>query len=85
MNIQIECLFCRTQYGLRVEVMESLEDMFFDFLEVTQSTIGDYKYQQWIRYFKKYASFRTTCYNCYEKLEIAYRANRRKIRKMNKI
>ena len=61
--------------------MENIEDMFFDFLGVTGSTIGDYNYQDWISFFKRYASYRTTCYNCYESLEVAYRAERRKFRK----
>lgn len=44
MNIQSECLFCRSQYQLRVECMENLEDLFYDFLTETKARIGDFNY-----------------------------------------
>lgn len=35
LNIAAECLFCRYTYGLQVELLQSLEDMFFAYLRET--------------------------------------------------
>jgi len=84
-NIQSECLYCRSQYGLRVELMENLEDVFYDFLTESHSTIGDFNYQQWQLYFRRHSTYRTTCYNCHEKIEVAHRKRRREVRHREKI
>jgi len=75
LNIQSECLFCRYRYGLQVELMQSLEDMFFDYLELVGATVANYDYIKWIRHFKKEARYRTTCISCTEKIEMVHNFN----------
>ena len=84
-NIQSECLFCRSQYGLKVEIMESLEDLFYAYLQESGETIGNYNYQMWVKYVTKKATYRTSCYTCYEKIEVGYRLERKRIRKQERI
>lgn len=33
LNLATECLYCRYTYGLQVELLQSLEDMFYDYLK----------------------------------------------------
>jgi hypothetical protein len=65
--------------------MENIEDIFYDFLSESKATIGDFNYQQWQLYFKRHATFRTTCYSCHEKIEVAHRKERKRLRKRERI
>ena len=68
MNMREECDFCGYTLGLYVELVPSLEDIFFEFIEETSSNIHNYPYQQWMSYFKLQAEYRTTCIECQEKI-----------------
>jgi len=51
---------------LKVELIQNIEDIFFNFLEDTGYTMLDYEMFDWQAYFKEVASFRTICINCSE-------------------
>ena len=68
LNLASECQYCGTIYGLQVELLQNIEDMFNIFLVDTGEIkkMPNYKYQKWIRWFKERAEFRTTCMDCIE-------------------
>ena len=64
MNRRDECDFCGYTLGLYVELVPSLEDIFFEFIEENGCEIANYPYMAWITYFKLQAVYRTTCVEC---------------------
>ena len=46
-NLTNYCIFCRLSFGLKVELIQNMEDIFFDFLEATGCTITDYEEYEW--------------------------------------
>jgi hypothetical protein len=71
-NIASECLYCRYTYGLQVQLIESIEDMFYAFLRETGQQLNSFKHEQWIRYFKNHAHYRTVCHECNVLIEDRY-------------
>lgn len=76
-NIASKCQFCDYRFGLFVELIPSLEDMFFDFLDSVDgpcdcepqckiNTVENFNYQAWMAYFKDNAVYRTACMDCIE-------------------
>jgi len=61
LNIFPECLYCRYKYGLQVELLQNLEDMFYAFLSESGSTINNYVHEVWMNYFRVHARYRTVC------------------------
>ena len=80
LNIQPECLFCRNEYGLQVELVQSLEDMFFDYLNENNLTLDTYDYRLWMKHFREEARYRTLCTVCYDKLEQVHKYLKKKAR-----
>jgi len=68
-NIDEECIFCRTHFGLRVELIQNIEDMFFMFLRETKANFLRYKPHRWVQWFEEHAAFRTVCLECAEEIE----------------
>lgn len=74
------CIYCGLSFGLKVELIQNIEDIFFDFLEDTGYSILDYDVFDWQAYFKEVASFRTICINCSEAIVRANKlANQEKL------
>mmetsp|Transcript_30594 Transcript_30594/g.46934 ORF Transcript_30594/g.46934 Transcript_30594/m.46934 type:complete len:150 (-) Transcript_30594:158-607(-) len=80
LNLQDECLYCGTMFGLQVELMQNIEDFFREFLQKSGEKMPKYNFQKWIRYFKENATFRTICAECAEMINDYHRKLRRKTR-----
>jgi hypothetical protein len=72
-NLAPECLYCRYTYGLNVELIQNIEDMFYAFLSKSGKSITAYSHEQWMNYFKKNARYRTTCQECKALIEDRHR------------
>ena len=75
------CLFCRTTSGLKVEIVNNIEDLFYKFLRQKKQNMITYKIVDWQRFFAKNGSTRTLCLSCQSKIE-AFNADLK--RKLNK-
>jgi hypothetical protein len=64
------CLYCRTIYGLKVELIQNIEDLFNQFLHIKKQNLVQYKIVDWQRYFAKNASTRTICQDCHREIEL---------------
>lgn len=84
-QLETECQFCGSLYGLQVELMESLEDVFYAFLKESDQTVLHYKWDQWFFYFMRHTSYRTLCTDCHDQLVEHYRMERKKVRRAEKI
>lgn len=60
------CIYCGLSFGLKVELIQNIEDLFYNFLIDTDEDIMNYHVFDWQEYFKEVASFRTICINCSE-------------------
>lgn len=60
--------------------MQSLEDMFFDYLNENNLTIANYNYFDWMKHFKTVARYRTLCFDCLEVLQNYHRKEQKKVR-----
>ena len=72
-NLETECLYCQQQYGLTCELIESIEDMFFNYINETGETVLQFDFNKWMVHFRKHSSFRTVCFECYEQMELEYK------------
>ena len=80
LNIETECLYCKYTYGLRVELLQSIEEMFYSFLRKTQSTVESYEHELWMKFFIQHARYRTVCTECANLIETLYRKAQKKNR-----
>lgn len=64
------CLYCRTVYGLKVELMQNVEDLFFSFLKKRKTDLLNYKIVDWQKYFIRNCSTRTLCHDCHREIEV---------------
>ena len=72
-NLETECLFCKQEYGLTCELIESIEDMFFNYIKETGESVLAFNFNKWLIHFRKHATFRTVCFECYEQMGIEYK------------
>ena len=47
--------------------------MFFEYLKERGETVANYDFGKWIIYFRRNATFRTICYDCYDQIELNYK------------
>ncbi len=78
------CLFCRTTYGLKVELIQNIEDLFYQFLKHKQASVINYKIVDWQRYFVKHASTRTICQDCHREIEIYHQKVKKNLREQER-
>lgn len=64
------CLFCRTTQGVKVEIINNVEDLFYRFLKAKKQNLVSYKIVDWQRYFVKKGSTRTICTSCHRGIEL---------------
>jgi len=83
LHIEDECLYCGATAGLSGELLQDIEELFHAFLRDTGEArnLPHYKYQQWIRYFKSHAQFRTLCAECAELIADYHRKLKRRARR----
>lgn len=60
-NMDTQCLYCGSTFGLMVQCIQNIEDTFHEFLKLTGYRMSNYKVSDWQRYFKAVTSFRTVC------------------------
>ena len=84
-QLESECQFCGNIYGLNVELIESLEDVFFEYLAKSGRTVGNYVWDEWFFYFKRNTTYRTLCGDCADELAAHYQIYRKKVRRREKI
>ena len=84
-QLETECQFCGSLYGLQVELLESLEDVFYDFLRESGQTLSKYAWHEWFFYVKRNTSYRTLCTDCHDQLVENYQMERKKVRRAEKI
>ena len=84
-QLETECQFCGNQYGLQVELLESLEDVFYQYLEESGETVRNFRWHRWFVYFQSHSSYRTLCSDCHDELEANYVMQRKKLRRAEKI
>ena len=70
-NLKERCILCRSRFGLQCQMIESIETMFFRFINITQedSLHKNWNRQKWIAYVGQNAHFRTICLVCLKKCE----------------
>ena len=63
------CQFCPKTWSLRCEIMENIEDLLKEFVifDKKQSMVN-WDIASWQNFFIKHAKFRTTCFQCTEKI-----------------
>jgi hypothetical protein len=69
LHLEAQCQYCGYTYGLLVELIQSIEDMFYTFLKKNNLKITNFPFPLWIKHFKEHARFRTLCQECLEKIE----------------
>ena len=65
--------------------MESLEDMFFDYLKESGETLANHDFLKWLNYFKGHSTYRTCCNDCYDQILEGYHMHRKRVRRQEKI
>jgi hypothetical protein len=75
-----ECLYCRTIYGLKVELIPNIEDVFYDFLKHKKANLLNYKIVDWQRFFVKKATTRTICQECHHEIEVYHMGIKKALR-----
>jgi len=63
------CLYCRTVYGLKVELMQNIEDLFFSFLKKRKTELVNYKIVYWQKYFVRHCTTRSFCHDSHREIE----------------
>ena len=66
-------------------MLESLEDLFYEYLKQSGETLAKHNFLKWFKYFKENTTYRTTCQDCYEQLVENYKMERKQIRRKEKI
>ena len=46
-KLQKHCLYCKASYGLQVELIQNIEDVFFQFLQQKSQAINNYDVLKW--------------------------------------
>jgi hypothetical protein len=72
-QLQKQCKYCGTDVFLDVELLQSMEDLFREFLVATGEPMPGHNFQRWVSYFKKHARFRTLCFDCAAMIEEYHR------------
>mmetsp|Transcript_9638 Transcript_9638/g.9304 ORF Transcript_9638/g.9304 Transcript_9638/m.9304 type:complete len:233 (+) Transcript_9638:3628-4326(+) len=80
-KIQPNCLYCGASFGLRVELIQNIENLFYSFLQEGNYTLADYDALQWQAYFSEFGSFRTLCLDCIEYIDRYNARVKRELRK----
>lgn len=65
-------MFCRATYGLKPELIQNIEDLFFMFLKDKRQDLVNYDIVAWQQYFIKHGSVRTICIDCSTAIEKFY-------------
>jgi hypothetical protein len=78
------CLYCRTVYGLKVELMQNIEDLFYAFLKKRKADLLNYRIVDWQKYFVKYCSTRTICQDCHREIEIHHMQLKKRLREIER-
>lgn len=81
LNLEEECIYCSARTSISVELLQSIEDLFNEYLLVSGDQMHSYKYQRWIRFFKSKARYRTLCVDCAEMIQDYHYKQRRKERR----
>ena len=68
-NLKMDCKFCSSVFGLRCQVINDIEAIFHNFLREKGMDKENYESIEWMRYFRKHATFRTLCLNCAEEIQ----------------
>ena len=64
-----KCKLCPNTWGLRCEMMENIEDLFKGFIKYDKKqSMIHWSITSWQNFFIEHAKFRTTCFQCAEKI-----------------
>lgn len=64
----VKCDYCGQNFGLRCELIDSIEVLFYGYLKEGKETIENYNLKGWQEYFMKRAHLRTLCHYCIEEV-----------------